>query len=252
MKIIVDNREHTLIKLLQALSKDYFFDSIIEVKQLVLGDVIIQNDKGTNLLIIERKNLADLAGSIRDGRYSEQSFRLNENPIHNHNIMYLIEGSISSYTSKFSKIKPDTLYTTMFSLNYFKGFSVFRTFDVSETAEYILRITDKLHREGAKNGYYTPDYVETKQNYSSVVAQNVKKHNITPENISTIILSQIPGVSNKTAETIMSQHDSLYGLMEMLKKDNKCLDETTYKTTKDKERKISKTAIKNIIQYLML
>lgn len=140
----------------------------------------------------------------------------------------------------------------MFSLNYFKGFSVFRTFDVSETAEYILRITDKLHRENAKNGYYTPDYVEVTQNYSSVVAQNVKKHNITPENISTIILSQIPGVSNKTAETIMAQYDSLYGLMKILEKDKTCLDKITYKTTNDKERKISKTAIKNIIQYLML
>ena len=40
--------------------------------------------------IIERKSLADLASSIRDGRYAEQSFRLNGYPIFNHYIYFNI------------------------------------------------------------------------------------------------------------------------------------------------------------------
>ena len=46
------------------------------------------------IILIERKSLNDLESSIKDGRYSEQSIRLNSSEIHNHNIYYLIEGNI--------------------------------------------------------------------------------------------------------------------------------------------------------------
>ena len=77
MKLVIDNREHKLIKLLKALNNDYDYDLTIEIEKLDLGDVSIQSDDGEELLLIERKNLADLASSIRDGRYKEQSYTLN-------------------------------------------------------------------------------------------------------------------------------------------------------------------------------
>ena len=91
MKLVIDNREHKLITLLKALNNDYDYNLTIEVEKLDLGDVSIQSDEGEELLLIERKNLADLASSIRDGRYKEQSYRLNGNSLHNHNIIYLVE-----------------------------------------------------------------------------------------------------------------------------------------------------------------
>ena len=60
-------------------------------ENLPLGDIIICNDDGKEKVIIERKSLADLAASIRDGRYKEQSFRLNQCELPNHHIYYLIE-----------------------------------------------------------------------------------------------------------------------------------------------------------------
>ena len=94
MQIKVDIREHTLIKLLKALNNDYGFNIDISVERLDLGDISIWND-GEELLLLERKSLNDLASSITDGRYAEQSYRLNGNSLHNHNIVYLIEGNIS-------------------------------------------------------------------------------------------------------------------------------------------------------------
>ena len=137
MQIKVDIREHTLIKLLNALNNDYGFNFDISVERLDLGDISIWNE-GEELLLLERKKLTDLASSIKDGRYAEQSYRLNGYSLHNHNIVYLVEGNISNYSNKWSKVKPGTLYTTMFSVQYFKGFSLVRTFDIMETAEYIL------------------------------------------------------------------------------------------------------------------
>ena len=168
MKIVIDNREHTLAKLLKALNNDYEYNIPIEVKQLDLGDIAIHLDN-EEIIILERKNLSDLASSIRDGRYAEQSYRLNGHSLHNHNIIYIIEGNISRYSDKFSKIKPETLYVTMFCLQYFKGFSVFRTMGITETAEYILRITDKLRREKNKYGFYHSQFVEKAKSYTNVV-----------------------------------------------------------------------------------
>ena len=105
MIIKVDNRERKLIKLLNAKLDELEVSKIsIVVEELPLGDIIICDDNKVEKLIIERKSLNDLAASIRDGRYSEQSFRLENHEIHNHNIVYLIEGDIHRYSNKYSKI----------------------------------------------------------------------------------------------------------------------------------------------------
>ena len=157
MIIKIDNRERKLIKLMKALKDDldYKFEIIVEV--LDLGDIIIYDDNNVEKLIIERKSLSDLAASLKDGRYSEQSFRLNGMAIHNHNVVYLIEGDIHNYNNKYNKISASTLQVTMFCLQYFKGFSVFKTRDVMETADYILRITNKLQKEKTRENYYKND-----------------------------------------------------------------------------------------------
>lgn len=250
MKIKVDNREHTLIKLLKALKEDYQFPLDISIHKLDLGDAIICSDSDEELMIIERKKLSDLASSIRDGRYNEQSYRLNGHSLHNHNIIYLVEGNIAYYSNRFTKVAPGTLYVAMFCLHYFKGFSVFRTFDITESAEYILRITDKLRREKEIYGFYHTQFVQKPETYTNVV-HKVKKKNITPENIGEIILSQIPGISSITSKVIMAKFGSLYQLLQDLEKNKQCLDQITYQTSKGKSRRLSKTCIQNIIQYLL-
>lgn len=249
MQIKVDIREHTLIKLLKALNNDYGFNFEILVERLDIGDISIWND-GEELLLLERKSLNDLASSITDGRYAEQSFRLNGHSLHNHNIVYLIEGNISTFSGKWSRIKPGTLYTTMFSVQYFKGFSLVRTFDITETAEYILRLADKLSRSLNKHGFYHTLFQPKKENYAQVVHKE-KKKNITPENIGGIILSQIPGISTTTSSVIIEKYGSLFQLLKALENDKHCLDNLVYNTKKGQERRISKTCVANIIQYLL-
>ena len=249
MQIKVDIREHTLIKLLKALNNDYKFNFDISVERMDLGDIAIWNGE-EELLLLERKKLSDLASSIKDGRYAEQSYRLNGYSLHNHNIIYLVEGNISHYSDKYSRVKPGTLYTTMFSVQYFKGFSMVRTFDITETAEYILRITDKLNRSSDKHGFYHELFQPKKENYTRVVHKE-KKKNITPENISGIILSQIPGISTATSSAVINKFGSLFQLLKALEEDKHCLDKLLYKTKKGQERRISRTCVANIIQYLL-
>ena len=86
---------------------------------LPLGDMIICDDEGYELIVIERKTLKDLLSSIKDGRYREQSFRLNNYPVHNHNIIYLIEGQNKSNFKTYEKKMIESSY---FFLCITKGF----------------------------------------------------------------------------------------------------------------------------------
>lgn len=293
IQICIDNREHGLHKQIQ-----YYLDSIEQFSNsnsgvsskiqlsilstpLPIGDIIIKSiDKTddnakTDELIIERKSISDLLSSIKDGRYEEQSYRLNGSSIHNHNIIYLIEGSIltqtqSQYTNKYA-IKTNkendkfTAYSAIFSLNYYKGFSVIRTVSLEESALFICNCANKL-RKGImdkKKSYY-PNYkinansdnlqnVETSTtpipHYSQVV-KKIKKENITPSNIGEIMLCQIPGISSITAVVIMNKFHTMDNLIKSIKEyGDTCLKEITY-TNNDKTRKISKSSIENIIKFL--
>ena len=92
MKIICDEREISLYNNIIQLNNPPDSNLIIEKKVLDLGDVVIENNNGDHLLLIERKTFSDLFASIRDGRYNEQSYRLiNCGEYHSHNIIYLID-----------------------------------------------------------------------------------------------------------------------------------------------------------------
>lgn len=115
MKLFIDNREpKTIIDSLEFINNTSKNKIIIEIKSLDLGDYILYDEENEkNIIIIERKSLADLEASIKDGRYNEQSYRLSQNSLVNHNIYYLIEGSIINYKNKGFK---NTLYSSLFKI----------------------------------------------------------------------------------------------------------------------------------------
>ena len=96
MRLIIDNREHGLYeKCEQILSNDPVYTTI-ETQVLHIGDILVKTDEGKDVMIIERKTLADLLASIKDGRYEEQSHRLKHaSGFPSHNIVYIIEGMFS-------------------------------------------------------------------------------------------------------------------------------------------------------------
>jgi crossover junction endonuclease MUS81 len=193
--IKVDFREKDLIALLQLKmmndAKDDNNPIKLKVDNLKIGDVAFveidknENEIGDELLLFERKSLNDLASSIKDGRYAEQSFRLDGyEAVPNHNIVYLIEGDLSRYReNQFSRINKNTLLSSMFSILYYKGFSVVRTMNVLETCDLVWSWADKLEREmgggkKSKSGskkmpYYKSDIISTfNSNSESTLAEN--------------------------------------------------------------------------------
>jgi ERCC4-type nuclease len=241
--IEIDNREHQLIHLLQ--QHDTGETKHLTVSTLQIGDIIL-----CNKVIIERKSVADLYSSILDGRYEEQSYRLgNLGPMqHNHNIIYLIEGDINRHKQK------TMLMSAIFSISYYKGFSVMRTFNIQETADFIWNTFKKMTKEKNKRGFYemslgssmTPPTteitsidetdssttdatsaitdnttydastptLEPQKDYVAVV-KKCKKENITENNIDEIMLCQIPGISTQSAIAIVKH---LGGIRQLLQR----------------------------------
>jgi hypothetical protein len=279
MIIKIDNREHELIRLCKHFIETgpIYKDLTIVIETLPIGDIILSKN-GIENIIIERKSLGDLASSIKDGRYEEQSYRLNGLPHHNHNICYMIEGDINKLNSiSFFKDRIDktTLYSAIFSLNYFKGFSVLRSMNIEETALMICNMAYKLNKSSDKKPFYSntnnsitstdvqtnpqaemnidinndDEQIDNKQNYCNVI-KKVKKENITPENIGEIMLCQIPGISSTSAIAVMNKFKTIQNLVTQLNDNECCLKDISYINAKGQSRKINKTVISNIIKYL--
>ena len=269
MLIRVDTRENALNDMIRLNLTGTTHSTRSE--SLAVGDVILSSDDGKiDYIVFERKSLADLASSIRDGRYKEQSHRLQAIPgMHNHNVIYIVEGDLARYNERFSKISKKAIYSAMCSLNYYKGFSVARTMSIMETYELIHHYADKLSVSPAPYGRYhalnsahdashddvassepnTHDADADTPSYCSVLkVKQVKCENITPQNIGEIMLCNIPGVSNKTAAAIVKKYPTLRVLIEALKENGDCLDDIRLET----QRKLSKQCIQNIYNFLMV
>lgn len=294
LNIRLDTREKELqTKITEMITTNPTFKDIqMTVECLPLGDIIIMHptNKDVEALIIERKCINDLLSSIKDGRYEEQSYRLNGNAVHNHNIMYLIEGDVRK------KPMNQMIYSAMFSLNYYKGFSVMRTFSLEETALFLCNCVVKLmngEKKGRKAFYNESNFNNVLNNalnnaltdgeglkdeddgnnlnnglntsltdlsnnllkdkdkeYIGLV-KSVKKENITQQNIDEIMLCQIPGISNITAIALIKHFKNLLQLMNAFQENPECWREVTYINEKNQTRKISKTIGANICKYLL-
>ena len=264
----IDARERELIPLIREKMGEATTDQItISVESLPLGDIIFCKDE-QELMIIERKSVADLAASIKDGRYQEQSYRLDGTELHNHNIVYLIEGNMAR--AAFDK---NALYSAMFSLQYYKGFSVWRTFSIDETATILCNSIKYLAKSSAtRTGYYAGAVVgshvsgvssggvgggleepkaSSDKDYVSVV-KTIKKDNVTPNNIGEIMLCQIPGISANTALAIMEHFKCMVNLIADLQEHGaSCLDKVELKNAKGASRKLNKTCVANLVKFLL-
>jgi ERCC4-type nuclease len=271
MKVIIDERETSLYELClnsEYLNKELF---VLEKRVLQLGDILFTNDdESTTFLCIERKSLQDLLASIKDGRYSEQSYRLSNCFPNPHNVVYLLEGMLSTVKDK------KVVISCIASLNYFKGFSVHRTVSLAETTMYILCMADKIAKEIKKGGrtygssvasltasapmpppLNTPELNNTlltnipsekpleSTDYCNVVKVS-KKANITKENIGQMILMQIPGISSAISIEIMKPFSNFLEFVDRIRSDPEYLLQI-----KVNGRKIGSNVLKGINEFIL-
>ena len=156
VKLVLDTRE-----VRSKDDRDYIEKELVkkgikpEVRPLELGDFFwVAKCNDPNLLsrygeegdeialdwIVERKRLDDLVGSVKDGRFSEQKFRLRRSGVNN--VVYLVEELTlsSEQATKYHEMMESAIASTQVVDGYF----VKRTAKLDDTIRYIARMTTML------------------------------------------------------------------------------------------------------------
>ena len=159
VELIIDNRE---VRAKQ--DRDYIQNGLISrgvkvtTRALEVGDAIWvarlhdptvltkAGEEGDEIVldwIVERKRLDDLIGSIKDGRFTEQKFRLRKSGARN--VVYLIEdiGLAAESEQGFH----EHIQSAIASTQVVNGFFVKRTPKVDDTIAYLARMTKMLKQQ---------------------------------------------------------------------------------------------------------
>ena len=252
MKIICDYREHSiyngLVKKIE--SRKNYENILVEKSNLNIGDFVIGR------YIIERKTLSDLASSILDGRYKEQSSRLDayikehieENPV----VMYFIEGSLDLFTDGYNMNK-DKLISACISLMCSKNYKVFLTRHVNETCDFLLKICFKLGNEVIASDSQSGGGACQEAICNNIAKNQFKKSNqINKDNIGVIMLTSVPNVSANIAIQLLNPFENdIYLFLKEIRENNNYLEYIKLTSKDGKERKLSKNIREKIMELCL-
>lgn len=212
LTVKIDIRETKIKKFFEGL--DY-----IKIEQLPLGDIIFQWN-GKDIWIIERKEIKDLAHSIKDGRFREQKMRLlsNYNP---DQILYLIEGNLDLPSNE--KIQNNmpvkTLYSSIYNMLLRDKLRVYKTSGMNETLRFLKNFIIKMQTQGDT---FMKEYTIEDYHNSNMKMKLSKKKDLDKTTCFMYQLCQIKGVSQNIAKAIINKHPSWKSLYKTLED---CTDE---------------------------
>jgi len=207
-RLIIAKGENNLCSELLALKVPY------QVENLPVGDIEIREGADTPLAIIERKTVADLMASIKDGRYKEQSTRLQAVTAQ---VWWIIEGTPATYRR--DPQAQTRMCSAIASLGLLRNFTPVRTANTHETALLLKKLLVKAE-ELPKPETATDVQEGGGSEWAAAAAadyhhphKKFKSDCITRDNIQAMMLAQVPGVSATRATAIL-EHISLAQILE--------------------------------------
>lgn len=254
--IHIDNRERDLKKYAETQQNtDKFAFSNLEH-----GDIHICVS-GDPLMIIERKTIADLAASIKDGRYKNQKARLLATYPRSA-LYYVIEGSVDYMTVDTSQttvhgISIRALKSCIINTMVRDDIKVVITKNAAETFAFIESVYSRIVEDPDKYTATSSETVQTVQTATEVTIISSKCD--TAAKCYENQLCQVPDVSAKTAKAIMNWYPSLKEMYEALGKlsdEEKAIELMKIRIQSgggdtNTCRRISERVVNNIIRYML-
>ena len=188
MSLAVDSKEHGLIRALVAREVAH------EVRSLPVGDVLCTYEDSGAPWVMERKRADDLAASIKDGRWREQSARLFQT---GYKVFFIVEGDLRGL----SMYEP--MLGAIVNANH-RSSSLWRTMDVEETSCLVEHLVKKMQK------LPTPVVTGGLQPHAS-------KRQRCSQNVFLMQLMCIPTISEKIAETLTERFCDLESLQDALR-----------------------------------
>lgn len=228
VQLILDTREVRTSK-----DRDYISNELIrkgitpDVRALEVGDTMWvakfhdptflsqYGEEGDEIMldwIVERKRLDDLIGSIKDGRFHEQKFRLRRSGIKN--VIYLIEEFAVTHESNVAAAQKchEMVSSAIAQTQLVNGYFVKRTKNLDDTIRYLARMTFLLRNMYNSSSSSTSSPPQPSQTLSLLPTRQVT---LTPTNLETLetLRAQNPsttyGVPFPTFCAIASKSDAL-------------------------------------------
>ncbi|XP_026814357.1 crossover junction endonuclease MUS81 [Rhopalosiphum maidis] len=207
-------RKTNLDKVISELSS---LNVTFEMRRLSVGDFawICRDRSGKELMlpyILERKRLDDLSGSIQDGRFHEQKFRLKQCGLENK--IYLVENE-----KKYHGLPISHLQQALANTEVIDGFTIVRTDNHLESMKYIANFSniltnmfkDKMlttHIDEVDSGYGNSSNIVKLISFKTFSSSSAKNKNMTVRDMLIRQLLQIRGLSVHKAFAIVEQYPS--------------------------------------------
>lgn len=204
MKVFIDNREISIVRLLKKMSE-------CEVVRLPLGDLLIVGDSGA--LVVERKTVSDFVSSIRSNRLWDQLLRLMKTEeILGYEVkrrLLVIHGGFWEYTNV-SSVDNRQFWSTIFGALLEILFVYDTPVVVCENNyafEVFLRILLNREEKGKHNGL--PKARWYRKPVSRLPVKEVKLY----------LLDAIPMIGEVQAKNLLDYNESIFNIAKSTKKE---------------------------------
>lgn len=135
--LIADTRERHVLRHIYELSR-----TRMEVRQITVGDYIVQSATGTIMAVIERKSLDDFAASLKDGRALNRSKLIDLRAETGCRIIFIIEGAAGTMHGG---IPYATIESSIFHLIVRDAVCILRTANSLDTAKTLARFMTSMN-----------------------------------------------------------------------------------------------------------
>lgn len=182
----------------------------VKMKRLPVGDAIwIARHKVLHTeyvldFIVERKNVDDLVGSIRDNRYKDQKLRLKKCGLKN--LIYLVEGDPNTVDA------PESVKTACFTTEILEGFDVQRTTGYSDTEKKYGHLTRSIIDYYSTNFSAGADSSRLCLTYDEFLKRCSDLEKVTMSDVFALQLMQVPQVTEEAALAVTRLYPTVFSL----------------------------------------
>ncbi|XP_048547404.1 crossover junction endonuclease MUS81-like [Triticum urartu] len=223
------------------------FNIPVEIKHLPVGDALwIARHKELDTeyvldFIVERKNVDDLLGSIKDNRYKDQKLRLKKCGLTK--LIYLVEGDVNTVDGS------ESVKTACFTTEVLEGFDVQRTTGYADTEKKYGHLTGSIIDYYSRNFSAGADTSRLCLTYDEFVKRCSDLEKVTMGDIFALQLMQVPQVTEEAALAVTSLYPTLLSLAKaytLLDGDRRAQEEML----KNKSDMVNTGASKNIFKLI--
>jgi ERCC4-type nuclease len=193
--------------------------------------------KNEVVLLFERKTLADLTASIKDGRYKNQKTRMLHSYRHTQ-YYYIVEGSLSFGNTVQPLLSVESALINMMLRDHI---GVFQTATLRQTYELLCGIVKRFMAEPDK-------YLVAPELREQVVVETSQGDSV--EKVYEKVLCQIPGVSQKSAAALQERWPTFQRFYAELTAATAEQRVSLLNDVKVNGRKISKRIVEGVLKYL--